>query len=107
MATTTDISPSYERGYWGRLATHRALYDQHSPVRYLQNVHTPLLILGGEADVRVPISQGEEFYNGLRFLGRDVEMVRYPREPHIFTEPAHQIDSLERILDWFDSHLGK
>jgi dipeptidyl aminopeptidase/acylaminoacyl peptidase len=107
MATTTDISPSYERGYWGRLATHRALYDQHSAVRYLQNVHTPLLILGGEADVRVPISQGEEFYNGLRFLGRDVEMVRYPREPHIFTEPAHQIDSLERILAWFDSHLGK
>lgn len=106
MATTTDISPSYERSYWGNLAAHRRLYDEHSPVRYLENVHTPLLILGGESDVRVPISQGEEFYNGLRFLGRDVEMVRYPREPHIFAEPNHQIDSLSRILAWFDSHLG-
>ena len=61
----------------------------------------------GEADPRVPMSQGEEFYNALRFLHRDVQMVRYPREPHIFTEREHQIDSLSRILKWYDAHLGK
>jgi len=107
MATTTDISPRFASGYFGDLEGNRKLYDEHSPVRYLDQCHTPVLVLHGEADPRVPISQGEEFYNGLRFLGRDVVMVRYPREPHIFTEREHQIDSLSRILDWYDSHLKK
>lgn len=59
----------------------------------------------GEADVRVPISQGEEFYYGLRFLGGETQMVRYPRELHIFQKIEHQRDSLERMLRWYDSHL--
>jgi dipeptidyl aminopeptidase/acylaminoacyl peptidase len=105
MATTTDISPSFQDGYFGPFAESRKLYDAHSPVRFIDQCHTPVLVLHGEADPRVPISQGEEFYNGLRFLGRDVAMVRYPREPHIFTEREHQIDSLGRILAWYESHL--
>lgn len=105
MATTTDIAPSFSTGYFGELQANRKLYDEHSPVRYLDQCRTPVLVLHGEADQRVPISQGEEFYNGLRFLGRDAEMVRYPREPHIFHEREHQIDSLSRILEWYGSHL--
>lgn len=107
MATTTDISPSFEQSYFGELQASRRIYDEHSPVRFVSQCHTPVLVLHGEADPRVPISQGEEFYNSLRFLGRDVEMVRYPREPHIFTEREHQVDSLSRILKWYDLHLSR
>jgi dipeptidyl aminopeptidase/acylaminoacyl peptidase len=107
MATTTDISPSFTQGYMGPLAANPAMYDLHSPARYLDHCHTPVLILHGEADVRVPISQGQEFYHGLRFMGKEAEMVTYPREPHIFTEREHQIDSLTRILAWYDAHSGQ
>jgi dipeptidyl aminopeptidase/acylaminoacyl peptidase len=107
MATTTDISPSFSQGYMGPLATNAAIYDKHSPVRYLDQCNTPVLVLHGEADPRVPISQGQEFYHGLRFMNKEAVMVTYPREPHIFTEREHQIDSLTRILDWYDAHLGK
>lgn len=107
MATTTDISPSFERGYFGALAANPAVYDQHSPVRFLDHCHTPVLILHGEADVRVPTFQGQEFYHGLRFMGKEAEMVTYPREPHIFTEREHQIDSLTRILAWYDAHTSQ
>jgi len=106
MATTTDISPSFLRRYMGPLASNAAVYDRNSPVRYLSDCHTPVLVLDGEADTRVPMSQGQEFYHGLRFMGREAVMVTYPREPHIFTERAHQIDSLNRILAWYDAHLG-
>lgn len=105
MATTTDIAPSFLQSYMGELEPNRAVYDAHSPVRFVAQCHTPVLVLHGEADPRVPISQGEELYNGLRFLGRDVQMVRYPREPHIFTEREHQVDSLVRILAWYEIHL--
>lgn len=106
MATTTDIAPSFQDGYFGSLATNRQIYDKHSPVRYLDQCHTPVLVLHGESDPRVPISQGQEFYYGLRFMGREAMFVHYPREPHIFTEREHQCDSLQRMLDWYDSHLA-
>ena len=107
MAATTDISPSYLDSYMGPLAQNAAIYDKHSPVRYLDHCHTPVLVLHGEADPRVPLSQGQEFYHGLRFLNKEAVMVTYPREPHIFTEREHQIDSLTRILAWYDAHLGQ
>jgi dipeptidyl aminopeptidase/acylaminoacyl peptidase len=105
MAATSDIDPSYLDGYYGSLRPNVKLYDDHSPVRFLEHCHTPALVIHGEADVRVPISQGQEFYYGLRFLGGETQMVRYPREPHIFQEMEHQRDSLERMLGWYDSHL--
>lgn len=106
MATTTDISPRFEQSYMGELQANTAVYDRESPVRFAAQCHTPVLILHGEADPRVPISQGDEFYHALHFLGRDAVMVRYPREPHIFKEREHQIDSLTRILAWYDAHTG-
>ena len=105
MSTTTDIAPSFITEYFGDVFADKKLYDEHSPIRYLPACHTPALVLHGEADTRVPTFQGEEFYNGLRFLGRETQMVRYPREPHVFAEREHQQDLLERVLGWFDSHL--
>jgi len=65
----------------------------------------PTLILFGEQDRRVPIEQGEQFYTALVQRGIEAQMVRYPREPHGFTEPNHQIDRIQRIADWFDRFL--
>ena len=80
--------------------------DRTSSARLLSGkVTTPVLVLHGEQDTRVPITLGLEFYRGLRMLGKDAEMVRYPREPHWFHEPAHQEDVQRRVLDWFDRHL--
>ncbi|GAA0723621.1 S9 family peptidase [Dokdonella soli] len=106
MATTTDIAPDFLTRFYGDLTSHRDLYDVHSPIRFLEHCHTPTLVLHGEADTRVPISQGEEFYNGLRFMGRETQMVRYPREWHFFDEDSHRRDSMERMLHWYDSHLN-
>lgn len=105
MATTTDIAPSYLDALMGVYAHNYNDLDRHSPVRFAANCHTPTLVLHGGADVRVPLGQGQEFYYALRFLGREAAMVVYPREPHIFREPEHQIDSLTRELDWFTQHL--
>ena len=107
MSTTTDIAPSYLTEFFGNFITNRKMYDEHSPMRYIERCHTPALVLHGDADERVPTFQGEEFYKALRMLDREAQLVRYPREPHIFTEREHQIDSMQRIIDWYDSHLGK
>ena len=103
MSLTTDIAPSYVSSYLGPL--NAAEYDRHSAVRFAAACHTPVLVLQGQSDLRVPLSQGQEFYHALRFLNREAEMVTYPREPHIFSEREHQIDSLTRELAWFKEHI--
>jgi len=80
------------------------IYKQDSPLTYVSQVKTPLLIAHGERDLRVPISQAYEFYSALKHYGAPVEMVVYPREPHGIGEYAHQIDLLNRVLAWFKQH---
>jgi len=105
MATATDIAPSFLTRYFGPLDANIASYDAHSPARYLSNCQTPVLVMGGQADARVPFFQGEALYQGLRFMGKEAQMVLYPREPHFFEEQEHQRDSLERMLAWYEAHL--
>ncbi len=105
MALTTD-TPDYLPGYFGDPLRNRSVYDQHSPIRHASNIRVPVLILHGEQDKRVPLSQGEMLYRALRFNGTPVEMVTYPRGPHWFFEQAHGRDVQQRVLDWLDSQLG-
>ncbi|MGB3871503.1 MAG: S9 family peptidase [Stenotrophomonas sp.] len=105
MALTTD-TPDYLPGYFGDPLANRAAYDAHSPIRHAAKVTVPVLILHGEQDRRVPLSQGEMFHRALKFNGTPVEMVTYPRGPHWFFESAHGRDVQQRVLDWLDARLG-
>lgn len=104
MARITD-TPDFTTGYFGEPSAHLADLDKVSSMRSLDRVHTPVLVLHGENDPRVPVTLGLEFYRGLTLLGKPVEMVRYPREVHWFHEPEHQMDVQRRVLAWFDGHL--
>ena len=103
---STDITPDFPGVYFdGPPYAHREVYEAHSPISFVQNAKTPSLILHGEADPRVPTTQGWEFYNALKDLGIETEMVTYPREPHGINEPEHEKDLLTRVLAWYDKHL--
>jgi dipeptidyl aminopeptidase/acylaminoacyl peptidase len=85
-------------------------YLRHSPVSYVRDMTTPLLIVHSEDDLRCPISQAEELFVALRLLGRDPVMYRFPGENHELTRsgaPRHRITRAELILDWFRRHLGQ
>ena len=79
-----------------------------SPATYAENIHTPLLILHSENDLRCPIEQGEHLFVTLRLLKRPVEMVRFPAESHELTRsgnPAHRVQRFRIVLEWFDRYL--
>lgn len=82
-------------------------YYNHSPMSFVKGVTTPTLILHGEADVRVPTSQGYELYNALKRQGVTVKMVVYPRTPHGPREPKFLLDIMQRHLAWVDQYVGK
>ena len=82
-----------------------SLFIERSPMTHVRKVRTPTLILCGENDATDPVGQCYQFHRGLRRFGVETELVVYPREGHGLREEKHQIDVLNRILDWFDGHL--
>ena len=80
-------------------------YWQHSPMKYVDQVKTPTMILHGQVDTRVPIAQAEEFYEALKERDVPVEFIIYPRENHGFGEPRHVQDRWQRYLVFFGKYL--
>ncbi|MFI5227142.1 MAG: alpha/beta hydrolase family protein, partial [Candidatus Limnocylindrales bacterium] len=85
----------------------RHLWRQ-SPLSRVADVRTPLLIFQGEADLRCPAADNEQYFVALRVLGREVEYILYPDESHVFSttgRPDRREDRMTRMVDWFDRHL--
>lgn len=103
---TADVRSVFDR-YLGPVDVDVETHWRLSPIRTIANATTPTLILYGEADQRVPVSQGYELYEGLKSRGVETQLVAYPREPHGIGERKHQLDLLPRVIDWYDRHLGR
>jgi dipeptidyl aminopeptidase/acylaminoacyl peptidase len=83
-------------------------YVRSSPITYVREIDTPLLILHSEHDLRCPINQAEELFVALRLLGRTPEFWRFPGECHELSRsgaPKHRVQRAEIILDFFTRHL--
>ena len=97
------------KGYTGKfLYEDLDMYRGVSPVSYAESIHTPLLILHSEDDLRCPVEQAEHLFVTLRLLKRPVELVRFPAESHELTRsgsPAHRVQRFGLIVEWFDRYL--
>lgn len=87
----------------------RADFQARSPITYIQKVHTPLMLILGEADYRTPpTSGGEQMFRALKYLHRTAVMIRFPGESHELSrsgQPWHRVERLEHIVRWFDKYL--
>jgi dipeptidyl aminopeptidase/acylaminoacyl peptidase len=101
MYGTTDI-PGYIGTFFEGMPTQKTLdfYRARSAITFVDRVTTPLLILHGGNDERVPIGQPMEYFRALKERGKTVQLVFYPREGHGLTEYYHQLDRLNREYDW-------
>ncbi len=107
MAATSDL-PTFEAALGGSLpwdgpGPHHAAFG--SPISYAARRSTPLLILHGAEDERVPVSQAVSFHRAVRDQEAPVQLVTYPREPHGIRERRHQEDVMRRVREWFDRWL--
>ena len=72
-----------------------------------RKVTTPTLLMTGEADLRTPIGQTEEFYRALKLLKKDTLLIRMPDEYHGWRRPSHQLLQQLYTLAWFDKYRIK
>lgn len=102
---TADI-PSFIPDYFGGQPWENLeIYRTHSAMFNAKGVSTPSLIQHGEADERVPISQGYEFYNALKVQNVPVRMITFPRMPHGLNEPKMVLKSKQTNIEWFDKYV--
>ena len=103
---TADI-PGFVPDYFGgNQWENPEIYAKHSAMFNIKGVSTPTLIQHGEADIRVPISQGYEFYNALKRQNVPTRMIVLPRQPHGPNEPKMQLAAMQSNLEWFEKYLG-
>jgi dipeptidyl aminopeptidase/acylaminoacyl peptidase len=83
-------------------------YRRMSPITYVENIRTPLLILHSHEDHRCPVEEAEQLYTSLKLLRREVEMVLFPGESHGLSRggtPSRRLARLHFIREWFVRHL--
>ena len=105
---TSDIGVNFtETQFGGERFDRLEHYRKHSPLTYARNVNTPVLLLHGEEDVRVPIEQSEQYFVALKRHGKEVEFVRLPGTGHGIFRAKHPLirrEYFRRMIDWFDRH---
>ena len=81
-------------------------YALRSPLHYVANVTTPTMVMTGEADLRTPMTQSEEYYRALKMLKKDTLLVRMPDEFHGWRRPSHRMQQQLYLMAWFEKYMG-
>ena len=79
-----------------------------SPLKYAENIETPLLILHSENDLRCPMEQAEQLFITLKSMEKETELVRFPQADHNLSRtgiPNLRIERLNEITGWFEKYL--
>lgn len=102
---TSDI-PSFVPGFFGgEFWESTDLMIERSPLFQAHKANTPAIIQHGDADERVPLEQGLQYYMALERRNVPVEMYIYPRQGHAIGEPHLVVDAIQRNLEWFTAKL--
>jgi dipeptidyl aminopeptidase/acylaminoacyl peptidase len=101
------LVPNYFGGYpWEEKS--KAIIERESPIKYVANIRTPLIIFHGENDLRTGVIQSEMLYRSLKVLGRTVEYVRHPGASHEITRTGNnrqRIDQMLRTMEFFERFI--
>jgi len=102
----SDVVKGRERSLgappWGDLTK----VDQQSPQRFAANFKTPTLVVHGEKDFRVPITQGIEYYNTLRQKGVPTRFLYFPDENHWVLKPQNSLLWHKEVFAWISKTIG-
>ena len=77
-------------------------YLQHSPHKYVQNWDTPILVIHGEQDFRVPVGEGMQAFQAAQLRGIPSKFLYFPDENHWVLKPQNSILWHETVIGWLD-----
>jgi dipeptidyl aminopeptidase/acylaminoacyl peptidase len=97
--------PEWE--YHGTPWTNPSHYRKMSPSTYVKRFKTPTMVIHGQNDFRVPVTQGMEFFTALQKMGVESKFIYFPDESHFVQKPNNARFWYKQVLDWMDKYLKK
>jgi dipeptidyl aminopeptidase/acylaminoacyl peptidase len=94
-----------EREFGGPYYENPQGYEQFNPADFVAKWHTPMLVVHGELDFRIPYSQGIAAFTALQRRGIESRLLIFPDENHWVLKPANSIQWYHTVLGWLDAHL--
>lgn len=101
-----DLTQYQPRAYGAEYFEDRERVERWSPSAHADGYATPTLVIHGEQDYRVPVTQGLELYGVLKAKGVDARLVYYPDEHHWILKPRNSIHWYGEVLGWLDRYLN-
>jgi len=104
MFATTDL-PSYWRRHFGDPLSQPERYLANSPNLHAGSISTPMLVIHGDKDYRVPIGEALRLWADLAGRAKDVKFLYFPDENHWILTPGHVIVWYETVLAFLAQHV--
>src|SRR3989454_780331 len=105
MAGTTEELWFVDWEFGGTPYANRALYEKWSPLNFVQNWKTPILIVHSQLDYRVDLSEGYQAFTAAKLQGVPAKCLYFPDEGHWVLRPRNRRLWWETVLDWIDQYL--
>jgi dipeptidyl aminopeptidase/acylaminoacyl peptidase len=102
----SDVTMGRTRSYGAEVFEDLERVQRWSPSAHAGGYATPTLVIHGDRDFRVPITQGLEFYGVLKAKGIEARLVTYPDENHWVLSSANSIHWYGEVLGWLDRFLS-
>jgi dipeptidyl aminopeptidase/acylaminoacyl peptidase len=102
------VPPTWKRfiaRFVGDPETEADFLMERSPITYVENVNTPLLVIQGATDPRVVKGESDQMVEKLQALGREVEYVVFEDEGHGFTKRPNELKAYRLAAEWLERHL--
>ncbi len=101
-----QIAGGFERPFWDEKWFNK--YWDQSPIKYIGNAKTPLLIIHSIEDYRCWLDQALQIFTALKVKGVPTRLVLFPKENHDLSrrgKPKHRVERLKQIIEWFKKYL--
>ncbi|MEX2155585.1 MAG: S9 family peptidase [Gemmatimonadales bacterium] len=105
MAGSTEELWFTDWEFGGTPYANRALYERWSPLNHVQAWKTPLLVVHGQLDDRVDLSEGYQAFTAAKRMGVDAKFLYFPDEGHWVLRPRNRRIWWSTVLDWLEVHL--
>ena len=103
----SDFSGNRAAQYGGSPWEDYDVLNSQNPSQFAHNFKTPLLVIHGELDYRVPVAHGFLVYGIYKAMGLEARLVYYPDENHWVLSPQNSIFWYKELHDWLDRYLGE
>lgn len=110
LVTFLENTSAYRRAHrereYGSLSKDRPFLEEASPLRKADEIRSPLFVIHGENDPRVPVGEARQLVASLERRGIPHELVVYGDEGHGLSKLANRLDAYPRALDFLEEHLA-